>query len=156
MIAHIIIPVTSFSIHSYTSSIQRKSLHEPRIPNDRMTALHMSFVADGSDYSSSESDYEDVSDPTNSGSDGPGFNPLAMDAPTIEEEPVPLSKNAGSRFIAFVWDHLVDTKGRDMMELHNARVERTTDHIMHCRKANLFNETFNYNSMADVVWSYPL
>lgn len=117
----------------------------------------MSFVADGSDYSASEADYEDGADP-NSGStvDGPGFNPLAMDAPTIEEDPVPVSKNAGSRFIAFVWDHLVDQDNRDRLELHEERVKFTTDHIMYCRKTNLYNETFNYNSMVDVVWSYPL
>jgi len=116
----------------------------------------MSFVADGSDYTNSESDYEDSESDMDSATNGPGFNPLAMNAPTSEEKPVPLSKNAGSRFIAFVWDHLVDEENRDRMDLHEERVKFTTDHIMYCRKTNLYNETFNYNSMVDVVWSYPL
>ena len=74
-----------------------------------MTPLKMSFVADGSGYSSSDSDYEDTSsDSDDNDLNGPGFNPLTMNAPTIEEEPVPTSKNEGSLFVVFVWDHLFD------------------------------------------------
>lgn len=145
--AIIVAPAKSFSLNH--ASFQAKKF--------RVRALDMSFVADGSDYSSSDSEYDSDSAPDYGDDfDGPGFNPLAMDAPTIEEEPVPVSKNGGSRFIAFIWDHLVDTHGRNREELHENRVKLTTEHVMHCRKANLYNETFNYNSMTDIVWSYPL
>lgn len=147
--------IDCFSVTFISSKTQTRGLS--KIWKEyKVKPLDMSFVADGSDYSSSDSDYEDSSSSTDDDTAGPGFNPMAMDAPTIEEEPVPLSKNAGSRFIAFIWDNIVDQLGRSAMELHDSRVDVTTDHIMHCRKTNLYNETFNYNSNADIVWSYPL
>lgn len=117
-------------------------------------------MADGSDYSAGEADYENdgPSSVNNDGDDdGEGMRRLnAMDAPTVEEEPVGPSKNAGQRFLAVVWDDRVDTQGRSREALHELRVDTMTDHVLYCRKANLYNETFNYNSMADVFWSYPL
>jgi len=122
--------------------------------------LSMSFVADGSDYSSTDSDYEsedDGSGMSNQDSKSAGFRPLAVDEPAIEESPVSLSKNSANRFIVFYYDKDIDTLEReDVMELHDDRVECTEDHVLYCRKANLYNDTFNYNSMTDVVWSYPL
>lgn len=124
-----------------------------------VVARRMSFVADGSDYAGGESDYESGGDDDGSrrrDDDDVGGADDDGDALAVEEEPVPLSKNAGARFLALVWDDRVDARGRDRVELHQARADRVTDHVMFCRKANLYNETFNYNSMADVFFSCPL
>mmetsp|Transcript_1076 Transcript_1076/g.1400 ORF Transcript_1076/g.1400 Transcript_1076/m.1400 type:complete len:377 (-) Transcript_1076:119-1249(-) len=118
--------------------------------------IHHSFVADGSDYTSSDSDYEDSDDGPLSSDSGPGYRPLAVDAPTVIEKPPPVSNNGANRFVAFVWDNKIDKEGRDWADLHDNRVDLNADHVLYCRKANLRNETFNYNSMVDVVWSYPL
>lgn len=76
------------------------------------------------------------------------------ESPSVEESPVPMSKNAGSRFLAFVYDRaLTQDDDIDTMELHNSRVELSEEHTLFCRKANLYNETFNAESMADVLWS---
>ena len=156
LLSQLMTETESFHTHHFQTSYLHLS-HKQKVLF-KVTPLKMSFVADGSDYSSSDSDYEDASSESDDNDlDGPGFNPLAMNAPTIEEVPIPTSKNAGSRFIAFIWDHLVDvTQKRSRIELHDSRVKLTTDHVMHCRKTNLYNETFNYNSAADVIWSYPL
>jgi hypothetical protein len=120
--------------------------------NHASNMLHMSsFVADGSEYSSKEpeEDEDEMDTP------GFGYRPGA-DTPTVELQPVPMSKNAGSRFVAFVWDKQLDTKGRDVLDLHYDRVALTEDHVMFCRKANLYNDTFNTESMVDILWSYPM
>ena len=78
------------------------------------------------------------------------------ETPTVELEPVGMSKNSGNRFVAVVWDRELDTKGRDALDLHYDRIELTEDHVMFCRKANLYNETFNTESMVDVLWSLPM
>lgn len=121
-----------------------------------LTSHYMSFVSDGSDYSTTESDYETESEDGTATEGGPGFRPLAIDDPAKEEKPVPLSKNSANRFFVFLLDREIDIHGRDMMELHESRVELTKDHVLFCRKTNLYNETFNYNSMNDVVWSYQI
>lgn len=80
----------------------------------------------------------------------------------MEETPVPMSKNAGNRFLAFVFDKALEMEGGgdegevDVLDLHDRRVSLTEDHVMFCRKANLYNETFNQDSMADVLWSHQL
>lgn len=78
---------------------------------------------------------------------------------TIELQPVPMSKNAGNRFVAVYWD--AELKGgrdddKDALDLHNDRVRLTEEHVMFCRKTNLYNETFNADSMVDVLWSLPM
>ena len=80
------------------------------------------------------------------------------DVPTIEETPVPMSKNSGSRFVAFVFDKMIYSgdKEMDIMDFHEDRIKVTEDHVMFCRKANLYNETFNTESMADVLWSHQM
>ena len=75
------------------------------------------------------------------------------ETPTIELQPVPMSKNSGNRFVALVWDRQLDTEGRDVLDLHQDRVAVTEDHVMFCRKANLYNEEFNTDSMVDVLFS---
>lgn len=128
----------------------------PTIPffqrNHASKTLHMSsFAADGSEYSSKEPEDDDDE------MDTPGFGyRQAADTPTVELQPVPMSKNAGSRFVAFVWDKQLDTKGRDVLDLHYDRVALTEDHVMFCRKANLYNDTFNTESMVDILWSFPM
>jgi hypothetical protein len=120
----------------------------------RTTALFMSsYSADGSEYSSKETDYEDDGLP---GDDYDFSNQSEQEmAPTVELQPVPMSKNAGNRFVALVWDQELDTSSnnRDAMELHEDRDALTEDHVMFCRKRNLYNETFNTDSMVDIFWS---
>lgn len=109
------------------------------------------YSVDQSDYSPKDSDYEKDSDWSNS---------ALLDKPTSGEEfesnelsPVPMSKNAGNRFVALLWDRVLDAEGRDLADLHYQRIQHTEEHVMYCRKANLYNETFNTDSMVDVVWS---
>jgi len=81
---------------------------------------------------------------------------LEDETPTIELQPLPMSKNAGNRFVAFLWSRELDTGESDPMHLHENHIALTEDHVMFCRKANLYNETFNTESMVDVVWSHPM
>ena len=122
---------------------------------NRKVALRSSFAADGSEYSSNDSSDMDDDDSTAANYDR-SYRDEQDDTPTVELQPVPMSKNSGNRFVAFLWDQEIDTEARDVMDLHNARVELTEDHVMFCRKANLYNETFNSESMVDVVWSLPM
>ena len=120
------------------------------------TPLFMSsFAADGSEYSSKDSDYDD--EEYNEGGDfGRGPDDEEYDAPVEELKPVPMSKNAGNRFVALIWDADLDTKGRDAMDLHLDRDKLVEDHVMFCRKRNLYNETFNTDSMVDILRSLPV
>jgi len=126
----------------------------PLLVRNNLSPLH-SFVADGSDYSTGEGDFEEEEE-TSSVDDASGYNRLAADAPVVELKPVPPSKNSANRFVALFYDRDVDASNRDATELHQNRVEADLEHVMYCRKANLYNETFNSESMVDVVWSYPL
>lgn len=114
-----------------------------------------SFSADGSEYSSKDSDYDE---------DEP-VNMLAFQDEDYEDEqttevtelkPVTGSKNSGSRFVALMWDQELDTQERDPLELHHDRNQIVEDHVMFCRKRNLYNETFNTESMVDILRSLPL
>lgn len=119
------------------------------------TILKMSFYSDSSDYKSPD-DFDSSEDEKNE-FDMPVGDISEEDSPTIEESPVPMSKNAGNRFLAFVFDKaLVGDKNTDPMKLHEQRIELSEDHVMFCRKANLYNETFNTESMADILWSHQL
>lgn len=120
------------------------------------TKLQSSFAADGSEYSSPDSsDAEDDADDSMSSYDR---NYREDDeTPTIELKPVPMSKNAGNRFVAFFWDaQLNENPEKDSLDLHEDRIALTEEHVMFCRKANLYNETFNQDSMVDVLWSLPM
>lgn len=121
------------------------------------TFLLSSFAADGSEYSSKDGgDSGDDEDDAAKGF-GEGFRDDQEDeTPTVELQPIPTSKNSGNRFIAFVYDRLLDTEKRDALDLHYARNELTEEHVMFCRKNNLYNETFNQDSMADILWSLPM
>jgi len=123
----------------------------------------MSFYADSSDYKSSESDFTTDEEPSSE------FGvPIRDDdergSPSEEITPVPMSKNSGNRFIAVVMDKALtgttdggDGGGElDVMDLHDRRIALTEDHVMFCRKTNLYNETFNTESMADILWSHQI
>lgn len=115
--------------------------------------LHMApYSIDGSEYSSSDSDFVDDDDVA-AGRVSNYRDTEEDDTPTVELQPVPMSKNSGNRFVALLWDRLLDSEGRDALDLHDDRIALTEDHVMFCRKANLYNEEFNTDSMVDVLWS---
>ncbi len=118
-----------------------------------------SFYADSSDYKNSDSDYSSDDDSNNEYGVpiGGGAEDEEVESLTSEESPVPMSKNAGNRFVALVFDKaLSQNEDADVLDLHEDRISLTEDHVMFCRKANLYNETFNSESMADVLWSNQL
>jgi len=119
------------------------------------TSLFMvGFAADGSEYASKDSDY-DADDDDADKEFGKSYKE-EDNSPTVELKPVPMSKNGGNRFVAFIWDKQLDKDDKNLMQLHNDRIDLTEDHVMFCRKRNLYNETFNTESMADVLWSLPI
>jgi len=148
--------IISSMLASTTSafSISSSSIHNRRLQLASSTKLQ-SFYSDSSDYKSSDSDFASEEDSRDefgvpNGADGS----TEEESPSVEETPVPMSKNAGSRFLAFVYDRaLTEDDDVDVTELHENRISLSEEHVMFCRKANLYNETFNSESMADVLWS---
>jgi len=119
-------------------------------------ALFMSsFASDGSEYSSKDTDYDD-DEPVNMLAFQNSEYDEYQDAEVKELSPVTGSKNSGNRFVALMWDNELDTKGRDALQLHIDRNEIVEDHVMFCRKRNLYNETFNSDSMVDILRSLPI
>lgn len=127
----------------------------------------MSFMADSSDYKASNSDFGDSSDGEGSASVAPlrGGEVDMADVPVTEEIPVlPSRNNIGNRFVALIYDRTHHSiKGDDddddvdrLWGMHNDRIELTEDHVMWARKQNLYNDTFNTDSMADILWSHQL
>ena len=114
-----------------------------------------SFAADGSEYSSKDSDYEDedIMAASDMAAAAASASTEEDSIPTVELGPVPMSKNSGNRFVAVVYDHDLDTKDRDVLDLHDDRDTLIEDHVMFCRKRNLYNETFNTDSNVDILWS---
>eukprot|EP00569_Conticribra_weissflogii_P002306 CAMPEP_0171335080 /NCGR_PEP_ID=MMETSP0878-20121228/5096_1 /TAXON_ID=67004 /ORGANISM="Thalassiosira weissflogii, Strain CCMP1336" /LENGTH=361 /DNA_ID=CAMNT_0011836291 /DNA_START=254 /DNA_END=1336 /DNA_ORIENTATION=- len=43
-----------------------------------------------------------------------------------------------------------------LWHMHDERVALTEDHVLWARKQNLYNETFNTESMADILWSHQI
>ena len=119
--------------------------------------LYMSsFASDGSEYGAKDTDYEDDDGVSVNDFGGPRTSTGGVEedsVPTVELQPVPMSKNSGNRFVAIVYDQELDTKGRDVLDLHDDRDELIEDHVMFCRKRNLYNETFNTESNVDILWS---
>ena len=123
----------------------------------------MSFMADSSDYKPSQSDYGDGDGADANAPASPLRGEIELaDVPTLEEIPVPMSKNnVGNRFLALVYDRQLSTKEYEedegaVWEMHRDRIALTEEHVMGARKQNLYNETFNTESMADVRFSYQL
>ena len=162
-------PATAFS---GTSSAVASRLRHGHLPQRQWQSSsssslvilqQSSFAADGSEYSGKDDPTLDDDDDAMSSSSAykhRGAGGGDDDAtPTIELSPVPMSKNAGNRFVAFYWDADLaddDDDDRDVMESHNQRIALTEDHVMFCRKTNLYNTTFNQDSMVDVLWSLPM
>ena len=121
-----------------------------------------SYSADSSDYKSKDSDYEQDDYEERRWDDDNGYRDNEDDdAETIELKPVPMSKNAGNRFVALYWDHELEQnklegEPRESWWLHYDRNDLNEDHVMFCRKRNLYNETFNQDSMVDVMRSLPM
>ena len=118
------------------------------------TPLFSSFAADGSEYQADKSDFADDEDDQDLYSNA-RYREDEDDTPTVELSPVPLSKNAGNRFVAIVWHKKIHPDAY-VVDLHSNRVQYTEDHVMFCRKQNLYNQTFNTESMVDIPWSYQM
>mmetsp|Transcript_30974 Transcript_30974/g.46207 ORF Transcript_30974/g.46207 Transcript_30974/m.46207 type:complete len:390 (-) Transcript_30974:2912-4081(-) len=165
------LPLTA--ILSILISSPSDAFHMPSLRNNvhhtTTTTSLMSFMADSSDYKADKSDYgEDGKDPA--GDDAaPIRGELDMaDVPVTEEVAVPTSRNnVGNRFLALVFDRSLCSKydlenweenGEEnpLGEMHKDRVALTEDHVMWARKQNLYNETFNTDSMADIRFSHQL
>ena len=123
----------------------------------------MSFVADSADYTPETTDYVDGNEEATASvaPERDGDVDLA-DVPVTEEIAVPMSRNnVGNRFVAVVFDRALSPKhkqneeddGSVVWETHHDRIALSEAHVMWARKQNLYNETFNTESMADVLWS---
>jgi hypothetical protein len=127
--------------------------------------LRSTFASDRSEYDDvddGDSEDDDTNDSPWNRMDDDNFDELTYDADeageveTEELSPVPLSKNAGNTFLALVWDRLLHIDPSDVMEMHEQRVDLTEDHVMYVRKRNLYNATFNSDSMVDIPFSYQM
>jgi len=138
---------------------QSKNLEESLVFSS--SCLQMSFYSDSSDYKSSESDFSTDEEPM-SEFGVPINNEDDKGSPSTELTPVPMSKNSGNRFVAVVLDKDMMSLNPeanddlDLMEMHQSRIALTEEHVMFTRKTNLYNETFNTESMADILWSHQL
>jgi hypothetical protein len=163
-LAHFTLALSGFGVADRTCPQGGRSLclHKPSLFGFRhpTSQLFSSFAADGSEYSSNRdnNDFDDDDERSMSfGARKTGAYDEEDDTPTIELQPVPLSKNAGNRFVAVVWDKQhCKGKGEDVLQWHLNRVKLTEDHVMFCRKANLYNETFNVESNVDILWSLQM
>jgi len=123
----------------------------------RNTAFHrLSYSQDQADYSPKETDFEKDDETYDASSVNGEEDKEGKKYESTELGPVPMSKNAGNRFIVILWDRLLDSENRHMIDLHDDRIQHTEDHVIFCRKSNLYNETFNSNSMVDVLFSRQL
>ena len=91
-------------------------------PTARSTPLHMSsYSIDGSEYSSSKSDYDNDDEDIDGNS---RYDNMIQedDTPTVELQPVPMSKNSGNRFVALVWDRELGDESKDCLDLHDCQL----------------------------------
>jgi hypothetical protein len=154
----------AFSFQSTSKPIAFTTTRSLQLPR-----LYSSFAADGSEYSSNDKPEDE--DESGTGLGGSGFRDDDGDeTATVELQPIPTSKNSGNRFVAFVWDQVLDniygsgssesvaagTTKKDALDLHYDRMQHTEDHVMFCRKTNLYNDTFNMESNTDILWSLPM
>lgn len=122
----------------------------------------MAYSDDSTDYKAEKSDYGDDDSNGDGELGGRGGDDMAS-VPVTEEIPVSMSKNnVGNRFVAFIFDrdlatnYDVENDPDSLWEMHKDRIALTEDHVMWARKQNLYNETFNTESMADIIWSQQL
>lgn len=141
---------------SFTRDLTTPQVNQRWLKSSSKPLQMSSYSMDGSEYASSDSDFLDDDDMSDGMSKFRNLDDEEDDSPTVELQPVPMSKNSGNRFVALLWDKELDTQGRDALDLHYDRIALTEDHVMFCRKASLYNEQFNADSMVDVLWSRQL
>ena len=109
---------------------------------------------DGEDVDVEEEDYED-----------PTELDMSVKLPEFQEAPVIEKRTAFNGQTLQIMDrhemdNLLENKGYDndhiLWKMHKERVALTEKHVMWARKQNLYNETFNTESMADVLWSHQM
>lgn len=159
---------TLFGVASQRQQQQQQQVHY--CARSQLLSLFSSFTADGSEYAAGESDFDEDDDDADALAGG-GYRRADFDeqdadnddeSPTTELQPVPMSKNAGNRFVALVWDRVLQQKDsnaaadKDALDWHHDRIRLTEEHVMFCRKQNLYNETVNTESMVDILWSLPM
>ena len=161
------------AIVSILISTSSNAFHLPSSPtlnvHQTSTTSLMSFMADSSDYKGDKSDFNEGGEDGTKGAASPIRGEVDMaDVPVTEEVAVPTSRNnVGNRFLALVFDRQLCSKydlenweenGEEnpVWEMHKDRVALTEDHVMWARKQNLYNETFNTESMADIRFSHQL
>ena len=148
----LVVGIEAFSVQPSFPMSQALLRNTP--PRQHQPLFMSSFAADGSEYAASETDYEQEEE-----MGSPEYEKdyqEEFESEVVEEQPVPMSKNAGNRFVAIVWDREVDTNGKDDLQLHDDRDDLVEDHVLFCRKRNLYNETFNTDSMVDILRSLPM
>jgi hypothetical protein len=161
------------SLYQKFGMVQQQQQQQRTFPQ---RLLFSSFAADGSEYAAGDADFdaddEESSLLNNNNNNRDNTNDDHdednMVAPTIELQPPPLSKNAGNRFVAVIWDRLLspqqkgttsttnNNKDDTVLDWHYNRIRCTEDHVMYCRQQNLYNTTFNNHSMVDILWSLPM
>jgi len=160
LVLALVVATCTMAVHGFSNAF---GVTNSAATHPSSTVLFMSsFSSDGSEYSSKDSDYDsDDIEERNWGDGENDYDDEQDDAETIEMKPVPMSKNAGNRFVALYWDHELEQNrnegdSRESWWLHYDRDELNEDHVMYCRKTNLYNETFNQDSMVDVMRSLPI
>jgi len=109
-------------------------------------------------YPKEKSDIDEFDD-ENAVDDEPKIVREYYDEPDVNKvhKPLSMSKNSGNRFVSFVFDRTLNECDDDQLwKLHEDRIALSDEHVFFCRKANLYNETFNAESMTDVPWSHQL
>ena len=148
-------------VHGFSVGSNSCSNNIATLRKTQNTLFMSSFSSDGSEYSSKDSDYDTDEMEEKDWGENNQYDDGEDDVETIEQKPVPMSKNAGNRFVALYWDHELEQnklegEPRESWFLHYDRDDLNEDHVMYCRKANLYNETFNQESMVDVMRSLPM
>jgi hypothetical protein len=166
-----IVIVDGFSnLYNNNNNVQKTLSTSSSSSSSSSSSLFMSsFSSDGSEYSAKDSDYDSDNDEMSWGNDAGDmqnrYRDEQDDVPTTELKPVPMSKNTGNRFVALYWDHELEQNKvnkneenppRESWWLHYDRDDLNEDHVMFCRKRNLYNETFNSDSMVDILRSLPM
>ena len=154
--------------HAFLMPSSSRRVHSTTLSTTPPHQLRMSFMADSSDYKNDKSDT--IDDDSTNDATAPLRGEVDMaDVPVTEEIPVPMSRNnVGNRFVAVIYDNEFnnnskggggdddDAEKKDVWEMHEDRIALTERHVMWARKQNLYNDTFNTESRADVLWSYQL
>lgn len=117
---------------------------------------------DGEDVDVEEEDYEDGL-PDSSIQDGLDVDMMDVKVPEFREEETTKKRTAFDfQTLEMLERHELDDTLEEfdndhiLWKMHNDRIKLTEEHVMWARKQNLYNETFNSESMADVLWSHQM